>query len=179
MKKVFSKEKYIEVRGMEAYERHKGWVDACDGHEVKNGMCNPEGYGPSYVIEDKYCIPKSSKRNKAKESKKADELELDLSKAAIVRVDHEELHKQSKEAILKSGHYCLFELILPLEGQAFCQLEAKNINRPTMVNFIADLESTLEDIKKEYPMEAMLAKLIGVEKQMTRGEREDKGNEEE
>lgn len=35
MKKVFSKEKFIEYEGMNAYLECKAWVDECDGLTAK------------------------------------------------------------------------------------------------------------------------------------------------
>ncbi|MGN0768458.1 MAG: hypothetical protein ACI4M8_03780 [Christensenellales bacterium] len=35
--RVFSKEKFIEDEGQEAYLKCKGWVDECDGKRVEGG----------------------------------------------------------------------------------------------------------------------------------------------
>lgn len=49
--KVFSKEKFIEYEGMNAYLEYKAWVDECDGLTAKEMLKKRYSFSPSWMIE--------------------------------------------------------------------------------------------------------------------------------
>lgn len=63
MKKVFSKEKYIERMGMKAYRTAHKWVDEADGREVDE---RHRAAGTVYIVCDEWCIEVDEKEKKTK-----------------------------------------------------------------------------------------------------------------
>ncbi len=51
MKKVFSKEKFIEYEGMNEYLKCKAWVDECDGLTAKEMLKKRYIFSPTWMIE--------------------------------------------------------------------------------------------------------------------------------
>ena len=188
MKMVFSKTQYRKQEGERNYIKNQKWVDKYNNKEVVDGKI----VGTKFRVQPEWCVERKKRTIKPKqkpvaetiavptpeeiikdlthiaesiqEEKAADELNLDMSKAEVVKVDHEEYHKQTKESILKSGHYCSLELIVPEkdnEDSTIANIDFHNVSSLTVAAFIADLKHVLKDIAEKHPMEAMMSELIG------------------
>ena len=169
---VFSKTRYKRLEGERRYEKNKKWIDKYHYKEVENGRIA----GTAYKVKPEWCCEKPGTYKRETPAPVADTLELDMSKAEIVKVDYRELHKQTKESAIQSGHYCLLELCIPRDDRPTCKLDFHSVNSEDVATFIADLTAVLNSVRSKYPMEAMMAKLIGVETDeiaMNRKENED------
>ena len=162
---VFSKTRYKRLEGERRYEKNKRWVDKYHYKQVENGRI----VGTCYKVKPEWCCEKPGTYTREtpapvqKADTKADTLKLDMSKAEIVKVDYKELHKQTKEAAIQSGHYCLLELCIPRDEEPACKLDFHNVNSKDVAIFIADLTAVLKDVVSRYPSEAMLSTHIRVE----------------
>lgn len=74
MKKVFSKEKFIEYEGMNEYLKCKAWVDECDGLTPEEMLKKRYIFSPSWMIEvDELACKKSQRKKIRRDSKEVKE----------------------------------------------------------------------------------------------------------
>lgn len=70
----------------------------------------------------------------------------------IVKIDYENLYKQSEEMITKDGHYLKFSMIMGDKlDSPMSHLSVLEASEYDMVCLMGCLSETLEDLKKKYP----------------------------
>ena len=78
-----------------------------------------------------------------------------------INMNYSEYSEQWKKNILDGGRYVKFEYLAEYGSkQPFCALELKKVGGGEVAKFIIALEKILENLKKEYPMEYALGKML-------------------
>lgn len=73
-----------------------------------------------------------------------------------------EFEKQRRESILKKGGYAKLEIIIPenLAEEPYSNMQTNNVSRITVAKLLLSIEGTLEQLKKDYAREYVLAKML-------------------
>lgn len=78
-----------------------------------------------------------------------------------VEIDFKKFQEQKRKNFLKNKKYAKLELIVvPDDEEPYVNIELTKIKSDTVAAFIAILEKTLKDIKKEYPLETFLSEMM-------------------